>query len=127
MKCHMHDNSYTHYDKLDYPSIAQINKVAKDKNIYIIFAVSDEQGPLYKQLAKRIQGANAAQMSANSSGIVNIIYDEYKEISSVLRIRQEPLKIDGLQITFTYKCDNQTRQSSNGTAECPIKPNEKKM
>ena len=125
LQCHMKNNFYTHYDKLDYPSIAQINRVVKENGVFLIFAVSEAQRGLYDQLSRRIQGAHASEMDSNSAEIVQLIANQYRSIQSVLRIRQEPSQIDGLQITFTYQCGDEIKESSTGTVECPIKPTAK--
>ena len=126
LQCHTENGTHTHYDKLDYPSIAQINKKAKEENVFLVFAVVGVQLPLYKQLARRIQGANAVELTKESDNVVQIISSEYQKIKSTLQIRQEPTRIEGLEITYTFLCDNQTKQNSNGSAECQITAEAKK-
>ena len=117
---------YTHWDRLDYPSIAQINTKAMEEGVLIVFvAVGGHHFSLYTQLAQRIQSASAVQLFTNSTKwkVVPTIPTEYQKIKSTVVIRQEPTRIEGLEITYT--CENQTRNDISGVAECPIKPEAK--
>ena len=58
-------------------SSVQINQVAKEDNINIIFAVTSEQTSVYTRLAQMIEGSSTGQLSADSSNIVNLVKTEY--------------------------------------------------
>jgi integrin beta 1 len=75
--CHMEGNNYTHSDKLDYPSISQINLKVKEHAINIIFAVTQQQHEVYKKLSEHIEGSSSAVLSADSSNVVELVRDEY--------------------------------------------------
>ncbi|KAK7082573.1 Integrin beta-1 [Halocaridina rubra] len=85
-KCHLNENGeYDAYDKYDYPSIAQINKVSKEQNINIIFAVSAFEN-LYRELSKLIETSSYGLMNADSSNVVELVVDQYKQITSTVRL-----------------------------------------
>jgi integrin beta 1 len=75
--CHMKNNEYTHGDRLDYPSISQINLKVKQQAINIIFAVTEKQFEIYKKLSELIEGSSSAVLSNDSSNIVELVRDEY--------------------------------------------------
>ena len=78
-KCHLDKEGimYTHSTILDYPSVSQINQVAKEDNINIIFAVTSDQKSVYTRLSQIIEGSSTGQLTANSSNIVDLVKTEY--------------------------------------------------
>nr|AEN94570.1 beta-integrin [Scylla paramamosain] len=81
-KCHLNeDNEYTAFDKYDYPSIAQINKVAEEKNINIIFAVLQNER-LYRELQQQIKTSSFGLLEEGSANVVDLIKEQYNSISS---------------------------------------------
>ncbi|KAG7160070.1 Integrin beta-PS-like 3 [Homarus americanus] len=85
-KCHLNNkNEYDQYDKYDYPSIAQINKVSKEHNINVIFAVSNYVN-LYRELSSLIETSSYGKLDNNSANVVRLVDEQYKKISSVLRL-----------------------------------------
>lgn len=75
----MNENGeYTHSTVMDYPSIAQLNQKAIQNSISIIFAVTSNQVDIYNQTAKRIEGAKTAELSKDSSNIVELVKEEYR-------------------------------------------------
>jgi len=85
-QCHLDSEGkmYTHSTLQDYPSVAQINRVAKQENINIIFAVTSEQTSVYTRLSKMIEGSSTGQLTANSSNIVELVKSEYRKITRKL-------------------------------------------
>ncbi|KAG0721873.1 Integrin beta-PS [Chionoecetes opilio] len=81
-QCHLDGKGeYTAFDKYDYPSIGQINKVAKDTNINIIFAVL-AYTDLYEELSKHIETSSFGKLKNGSLNVVDLIKDQYNSISS---------------------------------------------
>lgn len=62
----------------DYPSIGQISAKLSEKNVNIIFAVTQSQLPLYQTLTELIDGAVVGELKQDSSNIVNLISQNYK-------------------------------------------------
>nr|CAA67357.1 integrin [Pacifastacus leniusculus] len=84
--CHLNNlQEYTDFDKYDYPSIAQINKIAKEKNINVIFAVSSHE-LLYKELSGMIETSSYGMLDADSGNVVELVRDQYNKISSTMRL-----------------------------------------
>lgn len=82
MKCHLDtDNIYSMAIKFDYPSVSQINKVATDKNIIIIFAADLKVKSDYTALEKKIKNAKYVPLMAGTN-VVDMILEEY-EVSKI--------------------------------------------
>ncbi|KAK4879184.1 hypothetical protein RN001_007330 [Aquatica leii] len=84
-KCHMKNNQYTHDLIYDYPSISQINYVAKQNNINLIFAIvkgksNDRILKIYEKLQQRIENSVAGGLTKNSDNVVNLIAENYNKI-----------------------------------------------
>lgn len=75
--CHMTNDMYTHSAIQDYPSISQINLKVKENAINIIFAVTQSQHEVYRELSKHIEGSSSAVLSDDSSNVVELVRDEY--------------------------------------------------
>lgn len=77
-ECHL--NSTNVYDMSllqDYPSLGQISRIAKNKAINIIFAVTETVNPTYFEFADLISGASVGTLTSDSSNIVTIINNTY--------------------------------------------------
>ncbi|XP_047507417.1 integrin beta-PS-like [Pieris napi] len=74
MKCHLDNNTYSEALTYDYPSVSQINKIATENNIKIIFAVDPKVQRSYEALEKKILGAKYVPLTGN---IVDMIINEY--------------------------------------------------
>lgn len=61
----------------DYPSIGQISSKLSEKNVNIIFAVTQSQLALYQTLTELIDGAVVGELKQNSSNIVTLISQNY--------------------------------------------------
>lgn len=86
-QCHtsIETNEYTHGLLQDYPSIGQINRIAFDNKMQIIFAVPEEKKKLYRYdiLEKNIRTSNAEILSGDSSNIIDLI-DKYYQVSTFI-------------------------------------------
>lgn len=77
-ECHLDKRGeYTHSKIQDYPSISQINLKVKQNAINVIFAVTKQQIEVYKKLSEHIEGSSAAELSSNSSNVVQLVEEEY--------------------------------------------------
>lgn len=83
-KCHLVNNeTYSHEEILDYPSINQINRIAKQNKFNIIFAIKKQVFKIYKELSKRIKGSavdTILNMEAKGPKVdfVSIVREQYK-------------------------------------------------
>ncbi|KAI3386408.1 hypothetical protein SNEBB_000916 [Seison nebaliae] len=87
--CHLRDNEYTHSLEHDYPSIGQINQKIKQKNINLIFAVTEDRLELYSNLSQLLYGTVYGKLDNDSANIVDLVVDNYKKISSGLELFEE--------------------------------------
>jgi hypothetical protein len=66
----------------------QINQVAKQHNINLIFAITESASRIYKNLVGSIDGSSYGILSGNSSNVVKLVREEYQVcIMSVIAIR----------------------------------------
>ena len=77
---------YTHAEKLDYPSVWQINDKVQNNSINIIFGVTAEHKSVYEKLSEVIEGSATTILSKDSSNIVKLVEQEYKVSSLRHRI-----------------------------------------
>ncbi|KAK3862713.1 hypothetical protein Pcinc_031448 [Petrolisthes cinctipes] len=84
-QCHLTNNMYTDYDKYDYPSIGQINKVAKEHQINIIFAVTGHVD-IYQKLHELVETSSYGLLNADSSNVIDLVRDQYQKLSSVVSL-----------------------------------------
>lgn len=75
--CHLENNIYTHSTKQDYPSISQINLMARKHAINLIFAVTREQISVYEELSRHIEGSSSGVLSDDSSNVVDLVREQY--------------------------------------------------
>lgn len=78
-QCHMENNMYTHDLVLDYPSVSQINHVAKENNINIVFAIVKKKRIVdtYKKLSEVIENSNIGVLDERSENVINLVLDNY--------------------------------------------------
>lgn len=61
----------------DYPSISQVAVKAKEKNVNIIFAVTNDQKNIYDQLKPIIAGSETGVLASDSQNVVKLVRDNY--------------------------------------------------
>jgi len=111
-ECHTNERGeYTHGNILDYPSVSQINKVAKEENINIIFAVTSKQTRVYTELAKVIEGSSTGTLSENSSNIVTLVKNEYAKITRKLAMKDNATA--PVRIKYFSKCKGKVEMETN--------------
>ncbi|XP_065216789.1 integrin beta-PS-like [Planococcus citri] len=104
--CHLNENGqYTHSSILDYPSVSHINSKLKENSINLIFAVTQKQIELYKELTNFIEGSSAGELSSDSSNVVELVKNEYDKITSKVELQAEGLGSD-FRIRYFTKCKN---------------------
>lgn len=77
MNCYLVDNQYSEALSFDYPSVSQINKVASENNINIIFAVTKKATKYYDALHKMIDGSSVVLLSSMSNA-AKMITEQYR-------------------------------------------------
>lgn len=79
-ECHLDAKNY--YDKsteFDYPSVGQIHRKILQSHANVIFAVTQEQVPLYERLQTALPdiSSSVGALAEDSSNVVKLIEDEY--------------------------------------------------
>ncbi|XP_017769953.1 PREDICTED: integrin beta-PS-like isoform X2 [Nicrophorus vespilloides] len=100
--CHLENGLYTHSSLQDYPSISQINLKVKQNAINLIFAVTEEQIGVYKKLQENIEGAFSGQLSNDSSNIVDLVKEQYQQISSTVEMKDNAS--NNIKINYYSQC-----------------------
>lgn len=75
--CYMENHTYTHDLVYDYPSISQLNHVAKENNVNLIFAITSKRS-IYEKLQKVIENSETGMLSGDSSNVVNLVKENFK-------------------------------------------------
>ncbi|XP_061186067.1 integrin beta-1-A-like isoform X2 [Saccostrea echinata] len=110
--CHLSpDGMYTESSNQDYPSISQVAVKAKEKNVNIIFAVTQDQKPIYDQLKPIIAGSETGILASDSQNIVKLVRDNYLAITSKVELIVE--NSDNVDVRFKTKCLGKVVKDTN--------------
>ncbi|KAJ8388158.1 hypothetical protein AAFF_G00146490 [Aldrovandia affinis] len=104
-KCYLENNMYTMSHYYDNPSIAHLVQKLSDNNIQIIFAVTEEFQPVYKELKNLIPNSAIGTLSANSSNVIDLIMDAYYSLPKEVILENSKLP-EGVTITYQSHCKN---------------------
>ncbi|CAL4073744.1 unnamed protein product, partial [Meganyctiphanes norvegica] len=110
-QCHLNNtNEYKDFLEYDYPSVSQINKVAKEENINIIFAIAGaKHRELYTDLSSQIEASSMGILSRSSTDVVDLVVNQYKAISSKIEIKDNTAELGGqLALEVEAKCPRDT-------------------
>uniref|UniRef100_K1QUZ5 Integrin beta n=1 Tax=Magallana gigas TaxID=29159 RepID=K1QUZ5_MAGGI len=110
--CHLSpDGMYTESSNQDYPSISQVAVKAKEKNVNIIFAVTNDQKNIYDQLKPIIAGSETGVLASDSQNVVKLVRDNYLAITSKVEMIVE--NSDNLEVKFRTKCKGTEEKETN--------------
>ncbi|XP_067927846.1 integrin beta pat-3-like [Watersipora subatra] len=117
-QCHMENNEYTWAGKQDYPSISQIAAKVEDKNMNVIFAVTEDQQGRYNALSEVISSSVTGKLANDSRNIVELVRGNYQKISSkvVMMIRRKAERNEYLNVKVRASCNNDGK--FDDMAEC---------
>ncbi|XP_056143499.1 integrin beta-3-like [Lampris incognitus] len=105
-QCHLDsDNNYDKSTVLDYPSLALMAHKMSENNINMIFAVTSNVVPFYKNYSELIPGTTVGMLSDDSGNVIQLIEDAYKKIRS--KVQLELLGVpEELALSFNATCPN---------------------
>ncbi|XP_036935724.1 integrin beta-1-like isoform X1 [Acanthopagrus latus] len=113
-KCHLQKNVYTKGNSQDYPSVAHVAEILREKNIQIIFAVTEEVRHLYEGLRSVFPKCAVGTLSNNSHNILQIIVEAYNALTSEVVMENSKLP-PGYHISYTSHCkDRKLRHGEHG-------------
>jgi len=101
--CHMKNDLYVKSSELDYPSVSQIASKIKEKAVSVIFAVTEDQFPIYEQLSSFIESSSAGVLANDSSNIVQLIRENYEKITSKVQLRAQNVG-KNMTVDFFSRC-----------------------
>ncbi|KAJ8947984.1 hypothetical protein NQ314_008519 [Rhamnusium bicolor] len=106
-KCHMSGNFSTDFLTYDYPSVSQINYVAKENNVNIIFAIVKKDGTTlkesYQKLSDRIENSNFGELQDNdNNNVVNLVVKNYQKIVQSVTLTTNAT--DDIDVKFSLAC-----------------------
>lgn len=87
-KCHLIDNEYKENLKYDYPSVSQLNYVAKKNDIFLIFAFIRSSASSYmlvnsyRKLTKEIKNSYFYVLNQKKTDIMELLLKYYKKIAN---------------------------------------------
>ncbi|KAJ8314106.1 hypothetical protein KUTeg_008667 [Tegillarca granosa] len=110
--CHL-DNTgiYTQSTHQDYPSVSQIAAKIKEKNVNIIFAVTEDQVLKYSELSKFIPGSETGKLANDSSNIVKLVRTNYEKITS--KVEMVATKLANTTVKFFSRCKSNVTKETN--------------
>ncbi|XP_011419534.3 integrin beta-1-B isoform X1 [Magallana gigas] len=110
--CHLDSNGmYTDSSNKDYPSLSQIAVKAKENNVNLVFAVTDEQKNIYHKLIPLIAGSEIGVLDSDSQNIVKLVRDNYLAIISKVELIVE--NSDNMEVKIRTKCKGTIEKETN--------------
>ncbi|XP_064127038.1 integrin beta-3 isoform X1 [Loxodonta africana] len=107
-QCHIgSDNHYSASTTMDYPSLGLMTEKLSQKNINLIFAVTENVVNLYQNYSELIPGTTVGVLSKDSSNVLQLIVDAYGKIRSKVELEVRDLP-EELSLSFNATClDNE--------------------
>uniref|UniRef100_A0A5H1ZRV1 Integrin beta n=1 Tax=Rattus norvegicus TaxID=10116 RepID=A0A5H1ZRV1_RAT len=105
-RCHIGpDNHYSASTTMDYPSLGLMTEKLSQKNINLIFAVTENVVSLYQNYSELIPGTTVGVLSDDSSNVLQLIVDAYGKIRSKVELEVRDLP-EELSLSFNATCLN---------------------
>ncbi|MCV4753361.1 hypothetical protein OFC37_28240, partial [Escherichia coli] len=99
-RCHIGpDNHYSASTTMDYPSLGLMTEKLSQKNINLIFAVTENVVSLYQNYSELIPGTTVGVLSDDSSNVLQRIVDAYGKIRSKVELEVRDLP-EELSLSF---------------------------
>ncbi|XP_067300549.1 integrin beta-2 [Pseudorasbora parva] len=114
--CQLVQNKYSMSNIWDYPSVGQIARKLEEQNIQPIFAVTKKMETVYKELSKLIPKSAVGVLSEDSSNVVNLILDAYKNLTSEVIMAHDALP-NFVSVQYTSNCPGGEKASDKGKCD----------
>jgi len=98
---------------MDYPSEAQVIDIIRANQIVPIFAVVPGSARYYTNMSQLIQPSGLANLTSDSSNILQVLDDQYDEITSNIEVNLDGIGESGLEIKYNSKCNGEIDQETN--------------
>ncbi len=70
--------------------------------VNVIFAVTENQVDMYKELSAFIEGSTVGELANDSSNVVTLVRENYEKISSIVELKTEGA--EDVDVTFRTRC-----------------------
>jgi protocadherin alpha len=87
----------------DYPSISHLASAVAEQKVNVIFAVTEDQVPVYRKLSHRFEGSTVGQLADDSSNVVQLVKENYNKISRTVELKASG--VPGIRVGFAAKCN----------------------
>nr|XP_040583896.1 LOW QUALITY PROTEIN: integrin beta-PS-like [Lepeophtheirus salmonis] len=92
-QCHLNSLGYFTEEKvMDYPSISQIDAIARSGSYIVIFAVTSQYYDVYHHLSKQIKGSTVASLEKDATNIVEIVKELYEKVTTTVEVSLKNVK-----------------------------------
>jgi len=116
-QCHLDsDGFYKESLNQDYPSISQLSHHIAEKKVNVIFAVTQNQLPVYTKLSDFIEGSTFGELAQDSANIVELVKENYRKISSSIEMKTEA--DEDLSVVFKSRCLGTEILEGTGSIRC---------
>ena len=88
---------------MDFPSIGQINKVIRDRELNMVFAVTEMVVANYRNLSAILPQAEVGILEKDSSNVVELIIDLYHKLARKVKLTPENVPED-VSVKVYAKC-----------------------
>ena len=110
MRCHTRGikdgELYVEANEYDYPSIGQIIDVINQKEVMVIFAVTEDQQGTYTQLKNLLPNAEIDVMGGKSENVIKLIEEKYKLLRQKVRLTYDDTKVpEGVKVEIKANCN----------------------
>uniref|UniRef100_A0A8C8VKT6 Integrin beta n=1 Tax=Pelusios castaneus TaxID=367368 RepID=A0A8C8VKT6_9SAUR len=116
-QCHLEDSLYKKSNELDYPSVGQLVQKLAENNIQPIFAVTSKMVAIYQKLSEMIPKSAVGELKEDSSNVIQLIEEAYKNLSSKVILDHGTLP-DDLKITYDSFCHGKKPTLDGARGEC---------
>ncbi|KRY41312.1 Integrin beta pat-3 [Trichinella spiralis] len=114
--CHLdNDGYYSVSTEFDYPSISQVYQKIRETQANMIFAVTEEQVPLYQRLRGALPeiSASVGKLANDSSNVVELVQEQYDKISQKIVMVDNVNSSQGIQISYATACKGKVMNRTN--------------
>ncbi|XP_076870725.1 integrin beta-7 isoform X2 [Brachyhypopomus gauderio] len=116
-QCHLQEDGSYDGKAFDYPTIGQLSRLLQSNNIQLIFAVTEKSIPAYQALSSLIPQSVVGVLKDDSSNVVQLINEAYRNLSSTLLLEQDQSPA-GLHVSYLSDCKDGASRSWQHRGEC---------
>lgn len=117
-KCHIDSHSvYKMNHHYNHPSVSHLAQKLEKNKIHLFFAVKEELKDIYQTLQNSIAKSKVGILTSNSSNVIKLILDAYRDLSSEIILENSKLPRQ-VSIDYTAHCNNNTVHTGEDGRKC---------